>query len=183
VGPRTRRPAWQLSRAEYYVDFFTTPLLAIPVVAVALRGDFKPLAAATGLVAGYIAWTIAEYVIHRFVFHRSYRREHWAHHVRPADYIGANPRLTFALLNLVCGVLVVILGDNFGAAAALGLLGGYFSYIVVHDRIHHEPQAKWPRSIWRRQRAAHSLHHSGVEANFGVVHPLWDFVFRTYRAP
>jgi sterol desaturase/sphingolipid hydroxylase (fatty acid hydroxylase superfamily) len=178
-----RVPAWQMGRAAYYADFVIVPVLALCFgYVVASRGAIDRFAAA-GLFAGYVAWTIAEYAIHRFLFHRWYRREHFAHHARPTAYIGVPPWQTLLAFAAAGAAFVAFGGASFGGSAAVGLLAGYFSYIFVHQRIHHEPRLRHARSLYRRPRAAHELHHRGVEANFGVVHPFWDHVFRTYRAP
>lgn len=173
--------SWEMGRAAYYADFVTTPAMAIGAGSVQLAYGERNVLAIAGLLAGYLLWTLAEYFIHRFVFHRTYRREHWAHHLHPTDYVGVQPWQTLGIFLFAIFALNAAFGATFGAAAAVGLLLGYLSYIVVHDRIHHEPEARWSRSFWRRPREAHMLHHGGIELNFGIVHPLWDIVFRTYH--
>jgi sterol desaturase/sphingolipid hydroxylase (fatty acid hydroxylase superfamily) len=189
-----------LGRVAYYADFVTIPMLAIvaalvgmspkqfsaPAVAAAIAAAWREgheVTAVAAFGAGYLAWTLAEYLIHRFVFHRLYRRAHGAHHRRPDDYFGAQPWQALFGNAAAYGVLVALFGAALGACAAIGLFAGYLAYVFIHDRIHHESLDRRPRSWFVRQRAAHALHHSGVEVNFGVVHPLWDIVLRTYRAP
>lgn len=166
---------WNRSRFEYYLDFALVPFLVLLAVIsdVYYHGRF----AIWPVVAGFAVWTFAEYWIHRTLFHRVLRREHWLHHKRPGDYVAA-PALLTSFLHLL--VLAVCLGLT-GAGFFVGLELGYLLYIVMHDAIHHRKHK--PFGWLRRMAEHHELHHQGVEVNFGVSLHVWDKVFRTYRDP
>jgi sterol desaturase/sphingolipid hydroxylase (fatty acid hydroxylase superfamily) len=177
---------WNLSRASYYADFVTIPLLA----AFALITDvsYHGLTAAMILMMlfGAFIWTFIEYALHRWLFHRKYRREHWVHHIAPARYIGVPPWQTFILFTLVMGGCLGSFGLDGGTGLFTGLAAGYFLYIWMHDKFHHRPRplrGAWDGpSYWERREREHAMHHTkGIEANFGVVTPVWDMLLRTHR--
>src|SRR5690349_6111755 len=72
---------WQLSPLEYNIDFLVT--LALFSAGVAL-----PPFSLVNIILGILLWSLAEYAVHRFSFHRQFRRDHWAHHLEPRAYIG-----------------------------------------------------------------------------------------------
>jgi sterol desaturase/sphingolipid hydroxylase (fatty acid hydroxylase superfamily) len=160
------------SRTTYYADFVLGPLL----VAVALWfGGLQPWA----WVLGLCLWTYAEYWIHRRLLHRTYRREHWRHHLRPEAFDDTVPALASAGIQWFL-LLTAWAAGPFGLGVFAGIEAGYLAYIATHDRIHHGPR----RSRWVRARAAvHDMHHAGVEANFGVVTNIVDRLHGTYRSP
>lgn len=172
---------WLIGKRAYYADFFIVPLLVLAALVLGLAADPKTYAIA--LPVGAAGWTLAEYLIHRFVLHRIYRREHWAHHRSPARYIGVPPTHTTAIwLTLACGLWGTL---PLGMAAGLysGFLLGYLAYIAAHDRYHHGNPELWEAGYWRNCWARHRMHHHGVEANFGVLTPFWDALFGTYKNP
>jgi sterol desaturase/sphingolipid hydroxylase (fatty acid hydroxylase superfamily) len=145
--------------------------------------------AAAGLVlAGVLLWTLAEYTLHRYVFHytgpRPWQRRmffvlHGVHHDFPQDGdrlvmpLGASIPLGavfYALFRLVLGpVLADPLFVGFGL--------GYLAYDGTHYAVHHFRMASsWGRWI-KRYHMIH--HHTGADARYGVSSPLWDWVFGT----
>jgi sterol desaturase/sphingolipid hydroxylase (fatty acid hydroxylase superfamily) len=143
-----------------------------------------------GIVAGMAAWTLGEYVIHRFLMHE-FRgrglpsREHLLHHADPEENPG-RPLLSWigivvvgASLFLVPGLLV--LGVAVGWAPYVGWLVGYGVYERIHNRAHtHGPRGAYGR--WVRRH--HFFHHHGHPMrNHGVTSPIWDRVFGTYETP
>lgn len=88
---------------------------------------------------------------------------------------------------LLFGLFYLLLGMNAAyIAAAMGAVY-FFLYEVVHF-CSHLPEDHWVMHIgWMRyQREFHRLHHDArymASHNFGVVYPLWDFVFRTAIKP
>jgi sterol desaturase/sphingolipid hydroxylase (fatty acid hydroxylase superfamily) len=136
-------------------------------------------------VSGAAAWSLAEYLLHRFNGHEArgknrFSREHLRHHAvyeyfAPARYV-APPALA-----LVGGALVLALGLRHGLALAGGFASAYTFYEIMHRRLH--TRAPWNRyGRWARR---HHLHHHFVDArvNHGVTSPLWDVVFGTYVRP
>lgn len=171
------------TRLSYYSDFALVPLLVL------LCAPYGTWAWAP---VGYMLWTFSEYAMHRWIFHRAMRAQHWIHHIRPTGYVAVSG-LQSAAIHVVLMLGAFLVGpplDALGAAVGLfiGYELGYLFYIIVHDNIHHgRPLMMAPVSrfgdwlLWRRR--LHDVHHRGVEANFGVVHSWWDKALRTYCVP
>lgn len=172
---------WNLSRLAYYADFVTIPFLAI----VALISDVwyhgVTVAMLGFLVLGFLLWTFMEYAIHRWLFHHVFRREHWFHHTHPAAYstLPASWQTGLVALAALSGCLGEF-GLDIGAGLFAGIAAGYILYLWAHDRFHHGP-IPLPDTYWFNRMCAHDIHHSrGIEANFAVVSPFWDVIFKTY---
>lgn len=159
---------WLMSSAAYYLDFFTAPLLMLIAVYI---GPFHLGQA----VAGLLLWSLVEYLVHRFLFHALYRREHWTHHVDVLAYIGVS---SWKTSSSYAGLLVLAWSTGLTSVFA-GVMAGYVCYISLHY-IMHRPR-HWAHRFIPRLVANHDLHHrKGIEKNFGVSSPLWDYVLRTY---
>jgi cyclopropane-fatty-acyl-phospholipid synthase len=175
------------SRAVYRADFVIYGVLAAGM-ALALLGAAPPaqreLLAALAL-AGVASWSLAEYLLHRFVLHglRPFSNWHAEHHRRPTALIGLP---TAASLGLI-GVLVVLpawwLGGAWVACAfSFGVVLGYLAYTCTHHLTHHGSG----RRGWVLQRRRwHALHHAGPQRpgapglHYGVTSGLWDRAFGT----
>jgi sterol desaturase/sphingolipid hydroxylase (fatty acid hydroxylase superfamily) len=115
---------------------------------------------------GAVAWTLAEYITHRFVLHAIAPVQHGIHHARPQDAIDKifwQIWLAFALLYLIVG-----------SAVLAGVLVAYAWYLFVHYCAHHNP-AILPASLLEHHRD----HHRFANRNYGVTTKLWDRVFGT----
>ncbi len=171
-----------------------TPFVAwIPVVGYVLyrsiaRQDLSLWGVLGMFALGVLAWTLAEYVLHRYVFHwlrdtpRGHRIHfllHGVHHDYPNDGdrlvmpLGFSVPLSVIFYGLFCGVV----GRGFGEPFFGGFVVGYLMYDGTHYAIHHFKQrtrvGKW---IKRHHMLHHHLDHDG---GFGVSSPLWDIVFGT----
>lgn len=162
---------WQLTPLEYKIDFLIVPVLFAAAVWLAPLSLFQ-------MIFGALSWSFAEYAVHRFSFHRGFRRDHWAHHVNPTAYIGISGiyiGIAYALLLIPAWWLDL-------ESLYAGFMLGYFIYLAVHYAIHRPAYALRP--IVRTLALNHEMHHRrGIEKNFGVTSPLWDFVFLTYVRP
>jgi sterol desaturase/sphingolipid hydroxylase (fatty acid hydroxylase superfamily) len=169
---------FSLTRPGYYLDFVTTPLVVAALIWLSWGGIGVRWALA--VLLGLLAWTLAEYLIHRFVLHRHpLRAYHDVHHARPSGYVGVPSWIVALAHALLAAALYVATGvDGFGGMA--GYLLGYLSYIAVHDAFHH--RSIRPGSLLYAAKLRHVQHHRGLEANYGVVFPVWDIVFRTYSS-
>ncbi len=139
---------------------------------------------------GLFVWTLAEYVLHRFVMHELRgrglpSREHLLHHADPENNEG-RPILSWVGIALI-GLLLFVPAGSFlggfavGAAAYGGWLLGYGTYRRIHNRSHsHAPVGDYGR--WVRVHHFHH-HHGHPMANHGVTSPLWDRVFGTLEVP
>jgi len=129
---------------------------------------------------GLLSWTLAEYLLHRYVYHAwsSFLSVgHALHHRNPNDLIGVPWYLTtiiviavFALLSILfrASIVGVVMGFNWL---------GYIFYCICHHGSHH-----WntKRGWLNKMKRHHLAHHGHPEFNWGFTTPWWDVVFRTY---
>lgn len=159
-----------------------TFLVGIPaVVWASVHAPLSELA----FVAGWLAWTFIEYVLHRFGLHLpehtpSFRVAsfvvHGHHHAEPVPQRLVAPLLQAALLQLlVLGAWRLAWPERQWSAWA-GTLTGYLVYEAIHYQIHF---SRW--RVIALLRRYHLRHHGQPHARFGISSPLWDFVFRTQR--
>jgi sterol desaturase/sphingolipid hydroxylase (fatty acid hydroxylase superfamily) len=126
--------------------------------------------------AGVLTWTLAEYLIHRFIAHHY---ETCAHHEDPLDYsVGPSWLQIIAMLFAPSGIFA-ILGIMW---AWVGFVAGFCAYALLHYIMHHGVNhSTWPKWL-TRLTASHYYHHYFDDTrNYGVTSPLWDHVFRTER--
>lgn len=147
----------------YYAELIVSPVLVASLLLTSsLRtSDLVPLFA-----GGAVAWTLAEYAVHRFVLHDFMKAHHSIHHARPAV-----PQLEINW-QVWAGFVVVYLVA--GGAVLAGVLTAYVWYLWVHDCAHHRRGAI-PASLL----AHHDGHHKWATRNYGVSVTLWDHVFGT----
>ena len=173
----------KMSRLGYFSEFLLFPPLLVFAMLLAFRSSapMQPLMMAGFYVAGVVAWTLIEYLLHRAVFHHApiLSRIHELHHDFPQDLIGTPGWASVPIgLILFAGPLCAVFGFDLGVAATAGLVTGYLWYVFVHYASHH-----WrPRrnSYLYRARLRHARHHHlSHSGNFGVTTGLWDHVFGT----
>jgi sterol desaturase/sphingolipid hydroxylase (fatty acid hydroxylase superfamily) len=133
---------------------------------------------------GASAWTLLEYVLHRFVFHaRSAAavgaREHRQHHANP-DYFAPwwqKGLAAVAATALIAPLSVGVAGRRNGLVFTGAFVAMYLLYEVLHRRVHTRP----PRGAYGRwRRVNHLAHHfRDPRRAHGVTVPLWDGVFGT----
>lgn len=133
---------------------------------------------------GALGWTLAEYVLHRFVFHgasatRVGAGEHRRHHAQ-VDYFA--PWWQKAIAALVATGLMLpgitwAAGTAIGVSFTAGFTATYLLYEVLHRRAHTHPP-RGPYGRWRRRN--HFAHHFvDPRRGQGVTTPFWDVVFGT----
>lgn len=140
------------------------------------------IAVAAGLFAtGWFAWTLGEYVMHRFAMHALRgrgiaSREHLIHH---ADRDSILEKWPLAWSGVIA--VGIALGLNLHPALGAGWVIGYGFYDLQHYRAHRRA----PRTRYQRWLRRHHFHHhfGHPTANHGVTWPLWDHVFGTWEAP
>lgn len=173
----------------------TVPLLYVPAMlgllywAVAREGVSIP-GAALLFSAGLLSWSLAEYWLHRKLFHwvpagKLGERMHFILHGVHHDYPNDKLRLVFptaasvTLFFLFLGIYVLAFGSA-GYAIHAGFVLGYMIYDLGHYYLHHfQPKWKWARA-WRRHHMMHHAQKVDTARKFGVSSTLWDHVFRTY---
>ncbi len=136
--------------------------------------------------AGIITWTLAEYFIHRYVFHFPARSErgkrivyllHGVHHEYPRDkerlIMPPVPSIILAMAFFL--LFRVVMGDHVFAFLP-GFIFGYLMYASIHYAMHRFRPPTGLEWLWR----LHHLHHYKYpDRIFGVSTPVWDFVFGT----
>lgn len=138
---------------------------------------------------GLLVWTLAEYGLHRFVFHYPAKSGigkylvflfHGVHHATPRDK-------TRLVMPPAGGVVVMLaLYPIFRLAVPAPwiepfcafFIVGYLIYDYIHYATHHFPM-KSP--LLHFLKVYHLQHHYGAKGlRYGVSSPLWDRVFGTY---
>jgi len=183
-----------------FLEFFThvhfsVPLLVyIPVVTYFLfKGGVNPQLTATQVagvaVGGFLAWTLTEYLLHRFVFHyeprtvlgkRLHFLMHGVHHDYPNDSLRLvmPPVISLPLALLFYGLFYAALGETFLPPFFAGFIIGYICYDMIHYATHHASMKATPFGLWLKQH--HMRHHYQTDdLYYGVSTPLWDYVFGT----
>ncbi|HZW03494.1 MAG TPA: sterol desaturase family protein [Anaerolineaceae bacterium] len=172
--------------APVAVGFMARAILTAPA------GTF-PVSIPLGYLLGLFLWTLAEYTLHRFLFHfppKTPRQEkvfflfHGVHHAQPQckTRLVMPPVLSipmgllfYGLFNLVAGLWL----GHFEWVAPLlsGFITGYLAYDLTHYATHHFPMRS---GVFRFLKRYHMQHHYKTpNQRFGVSSPLWDVVFRT----
>jgi len=122
--------------------------------------------AALLFAAGFVAWTLAEYLVHRFVLHGLVPTQHALHHANPNMAV-----ITVSWQIWICFALVYLTAG--GAFLAGGLIA-YSWYLFVHYCAHHGHDRS-PLPLLEH----HRRHHKFATRNYGVSTTLWDRVFKT----
>src|SRR3954454_21746788 len=160
-------------------------LPAIVLLFVAGVGREGLLSAALYAVGGYAFWTLAEYWIHRVIFHfepeqgfgaRLHWMVHGVHHDHPNDPLRLvmPPAASVPLALLVYGMFWLVLGAGRTTAFGAGFLAGYLAYDMIHYHLHHHTPTtrlgKWLREL-------HMRHHFQDDTRgYGISAPSWDRV-------
>ena len=150
-------------------------------------GSLTPLETTGIFFAGFFVFTLAEYVMHRYLFHigtSTKKREklqytlHGVHHEFPKDKerLAMPPVMSIAIATTLLFVFKLILGDLVFAFLP-GFLVGYASYLAMHYILH---TFKAPKGIFNFLWANHAVHHYKDQSKaYGVSSPFWDYVFGT----
>lgn len=142
---------------------------------------------------GLFIWTLAEYTLHRFVFHfppKTPRMEritflfHGVHHAQPQckTRLVMPPVVSFPLAFLFYALFAWLIGNVLGAPGWVnpimsGFLIGYLIYDLTHYATHHWPMRSGYAKYIKRYHMQH--HYKTPDARYGVSSPLWDYVFKT----
>lgn len=135
---------------------------------------------------GFFSWTLGEYLMHRFLYHRpddaTYDTGvqylfHGIHHYFPDDDSRTvlPPVPSLGIAAVFFGFFYLIIG-KYAFTFGSGFLIGYCAYMTVHYTIHKIPPPKRFNWWWNY----HNIHHyQQHDRAFGVTNPFWDFVFGT----
>jgi sterol desaturase/sphingolipid hydroxylase (fatty acid hydroxylase superfamily) len=168
-------------------------VLLIEYALVNAPGKGFPTYILQGFLVGLLLWTLAEYTLHRFLFHywpktermqRIFFTFHGIHHAQPQvktrlvmpfpiSIPGA--LIFYGLFYLVLGVLLN--AWEWIAPLMSGFLVGYLIYDLIHFATHHFPMRWGYGRYLKRYHMAH--HYKDPNTRYGVSSPIWDWVFRT----
>jgi sterol desaturase/sphingolipid hydroxylase (fatty acid hydroxylase superfamily) len=167
VGRRLWNQATSLAPTMTVAIYFGELIFAIAVAIVLLAtSTFKLSLTILLFGCGLAAWTLAEYIVHRFVLHAIAPVQHGIHHAHPKDAIDK----IFWQIWLAFMVAYMMVGGSVLA----GALVAYAFYLFAHYSAHHNP-ALLPASLLKH----HIDHHRFANRNFGVTTKIWDRVFGT----
>ncbi len=145
------------------------------------------------LLAGLFLWTLAEYTLHRFLFHHKPTNAwqervmflfHGIHHAQPQVKtrlvmplpVSVTAALIFyGLFSLAAGGLFH--APQWVAPLMCGFLLGYLAYDLTHYATHHFAMRWGYAKYIKRYHMQH--HYKDPDTRFGVSSPVWDWVFRT----
>jgi sterol desaturase/sphingolipid hydroxylase (fatty acid hydroxylase superfamily) len=145
---------------------------------------------------GLLVWTLAEYAIHRFVFHfepkanhRTLERAlflfHGIHHVQPQikSRLVMPPLVSVPLAALFYALFAVVVGSwlarpRWVNALFAGFIIGYVCYDMIHYATHHLPMRGRLMKALKRQHMQH--HFQNPDERYGVSTPIWDVAFGTW---
>lgn len=139
---------------------------------------------------GFVAWTLTEYLAHRFLMHSTGGRgpaahEHLMHHAQPArtrTFVRTIGHLSMYATAAALGwLLTFAVATPIAVGLAVGWAFGYTAYEGLHFAAHHHKvRGRYDR--WLRERHFH--HHFGSpKKNLGVLVPWWDRLFGTEERP
>ena len=139
------------------------------------------------LVAGFIAFTFVEYMMHRYLYHMLPTNKvkdkvqytiHGVHHDYPKDKDRlAMPPFVSGLYAVILYYLFTFLMGEYAYYFLPGFLIGYALYLGVHYIVHaYQPPKNFLKVLW----VNHAIHHyKDPDVAFGVSVPIWDYVFGT----
>ena len=136
---------------------------------------------------GFIAFTWAEYQIHRHIFHMltftKWREKiqyliHGIHHEFPKDKdrLAMPPLMSIAIVTVLVLIGKWTMGD-WAYSFMAGFLISYSNYLLIHYLVHaYQPPNNFFKVLW----VNHGVHHyKKGEGVYGVSSPLWDIVYGT----
>lgn len=163
----------------------------IPVIIYFIYKSYVPGGMAAGSIVLYFIfglafWTLAEYVLHRWIFHFHPTSDfgkriafifHGVHHDYPKDRLRLVMPLSASIpmATIIYFIFYIFFSEYVLASFFAGFLFGYLIYDECHYAMHH---ANFKSGIFKRIKDHHMLHHySDPEKGFGVSSSIWDVIF------
>ena len=145
-------------------------------------------------ISGLLFWTLAEYVLHRFVFHFPPKNAwqeritflfHGIHHTQPQSKtrLVMPPVVSIPMAGIFFLFFRIIFG--FSGAQSNFLVYGFFAAFITgylcYDMIHYATHHFTIRAAWLKKIKLHHMQHHYKTPNmrYGVSSPLWDIIFNT----
>jgi len=139
-------------------------------------------------ILGLIVWTLAEYLLHRFLFHfpASSSAGNWllylfhgVHHDAPNDKsrLVMPPAGAVIVMSILWVLFSTILPAPWAEPFGAFFIVGYLIYDYLHYATHH---FRMRHPLMQALKRHHMQHHfSAKGAKYGVSSPFWDRVFGT----
>lgn len=190
-----------------FIDFFSRipywvpPIIFLPIIGIFFvmslgflgGANVGVLATVLVFVGGLFIWSIAEYAIHRYVFHfhptsavmkRLHFLFHGVHHDYPQDSLRLvmPPAVSISLAFIFYGMFYLVLGvvlnvPQYVPAFFSGFVAGYLFYDMMHYASHH---VNFTNKYFKMIKEHHMKHHyKEPDAGFGFTSKIWDWVFKT----
>lgn len=140
-------------------------------------------------LAGFIAYTLVEYQVHRWILHGLALSGHQDHHRAPAEPTAMPFSTGLTAHTLLLVLLSLWLGLDVAIWTVFGTALGYALFCQLHEIEHRD--AGLAHRLWPRLHRHHMLHHEPAHGsmgmrdpacNFGVLTTSWDRLFGTYRS-
>jgi sterol desaturase/sphingolipid hydroxylase (fatty acid hydroxylase superfamily) len=181
------------ARHRLYPSTILYSAYAVILLDIALRRGHI-LAALTYFFAGIVIWTLAEYLIHRYVLHgrfpdgpgfiqhflhARFDHLHVEHHQRPWDGNHVNGTLKDTL---PFSIVFIILAAAAPLHTAPVTVAGFLLAYVAEEWIHHSVHfCQFKNRYFQFIRRHHMYHHGpkGSELGFGLSNGFWDVVLDT----
>jgi sterol desaturase/sphingolipid hydroxylase (fatty acid hydroxylase superfamily) len=140
------------------------------------------------MLFGVLIWTLAEYTLHRFIFHYQPKTKfgekihfifHGVHHDYPSDSrrLVMPPSVSIPLAVLFYVLFYYLLGAAYVSPFFVGFLTGYLFYDMTHYAVHH---FNMRNRFWLAIKNHHMRHHYlNSSKGFGVSSPVWDDIMGT----
>lgn len=178
-----------ISKVHFAVPIFVfVPVISYFIYVSFAERDYTVFELLGCIILGFIAWTLTEYVMHRFVFHyhptsqfgkKIHFLMHGVHHDYPNDAkrLVLPPSLSIPLTFAFYYFYSYFIGVHYTPAFFAAFLSGYLFYDISHYAIHH---FKFDNKIWSAIKEYHMRHHFvDPNAGYGVSSPVWDVIFNS----
>lgn len=140
------------------------------------------------ILAGLLVWTLAEYIMHRFIFHYQPNTEwgkklhfifHGVHHDYPNDAkrLVMPPSMSIPLATAFYFLFRATVPTLYLNVFFASFLTGYLCYDMFHYAFHH---GTFSNPILKKLKQHHMQHHyADADRGYGVTSVLWDIIFRS----
>lgn len=169
----------------YHIIFLPMLLFSYLLYRVESWQSFSLMMSALAFVGGFLLWTFAEYLLHRFVFHSEYWLPdsrlirylhyilHGIHHMLPndpyfktlyRDRLVHPPILLSIELSILFPLAIKIIRIHDPILFAFFWIGfgiGYICYDLTHYMLHHVDTSKHKGSFFHKLQKYHNQHHFG----------------------
>ncbi|KAF9190000.1 fatty acid alpha-hydroxylase [Haplosporangium sp. Z 767] len=179
------------SKTPWYV----IPIFWLPIIVYnanrSLESGLSTNQLSINFVFGMFLWTLAEYILHRFLFHVddslpdsniwlvAHFLLHGIHHYIPMDRLRLvmPPALGVALAVPLYKLAHTLFPTPQAYAIMSGAFLGYVLYDMTHYYLHH---SKVFRIYFKKMKTYHLAHHyKNYEAGYGITSVLFDKIFGT----